>query len=669
MSNQSITARYDSPFPVSDSPNGATGVANMPYGADTLADERKPLASQQHRITDNLAQLLDVLPPAIRQQLEQIGSLDDLLEIVMDLGRIPEARFPERVVELGTDPIPAQDIDFVVGRVGEFGKDNRAGIERTLHRISAIRNRQGKVVGLTCRIGRAVYGTIDIIQDIVEAGKSILMLGRPGRGKTTKLREVARVLSDELKKRVVIVDTSNEIAGDGDIPHPAIGRARRMQVATPEQQHNVMIEAVENHMPEVIVIDEIGTEQEAFAARTIAERGVQLVGTAHGNSLENLMMNPTLSDLVGGIHAVTLSDDEAKRRGTQKTVLERKAPPTFDVIIEIMEVDKLAVHLDVERTVDRLLRGSPPRPEIRVRNAEGQIDVIQRSDEGGNIREIPDNDPVYGNGPNRRGRNERPSRGESSSRSDGHSRSDGNDRVVETVRPERDPRITRIAGPPEQPRVEARLRPTLKPQTPGTSQSSALARSRDAEDDDDAPARFIVPPIGGNTASPGATVKQLPTTVRIFPYGVSRSRLDRAIAESHVPALIARDVSDADVVVALKATYKREPGKMREATQKRLPVYMVKSNTYAQINDSIREIFRLGPAEEESSSVDSAEDALLEAQEGIDVVKQSGEPLDLSAANSYLRRLQHQLVERYQLVSESVGVEPNRRVRILPVGA
>ncbi len=374
----------------------------MPYGADTLAEERKPLTSQQQRITDNLSQLLEVLPPAIRAHLEQRGSLDDLLEIVMDLGRIPEARFPERVVELGSEPVSAEDIEYVVGRVGAFGKDNRAGIERTLHRISAIRNRQGKVVGLTCRIGRAVYGTIDIIQDMVESGKSILMLGRPGRGKTTKLREVARVLSDELKKRVVIVDTSNEIAGDGDIPHPAIGRARRMQVATPEQQHNVMIEAVENHMPEVIVIDEIGTEQEAFAARTIAERGVQLVGTAHGNSLENLMMNPTLSDLVGGIHAVTLSDDEAKRRGTQKTVLERKAPPTFDVIIEIMEVDKLAVHLDVERTVDRLLRGSPPRPEIRVRNEEGQIDVIQRSDEGGNIREIPDNDPVYGNGPNRR---------------------------------------------------------------------------------------------------------------------------------------------------------------------------------------------------------------------------------------------------------------------------
>ena len=271
-------------------------------------------------------------------------------------------------------------------RIGAFGKDNRAGIERTLHRISAIRNRQGRVIGLTCRIGRAVYGTIDIIRDIVESGKSILMLGRPGRGKTTKLREVARVLSDEFKKRVIIVDTSNEIAGDGDIPHPAIGRARRMQVAAPEDQHAVMIEAVENHMPEVVVIDEIGVEQEAFAARTIAERGVQLVGTAHGNSLENLLMNPTLSDLVGGIQAVTLSDEEAKRRGTQKTVLERKAPPTFDVIIEIMEMDKLAIHHDVTRTVDKMLRGGQPRPEIRVRNAAGEVEVVQKSRPGSRSR-------------------------------------------------------------------------------------------------------------------------------------------------------------------------------------------------------------------------------------------------------------------------------------------
>jgi len=277
--------------------------------------------TRERQVTDNLQQLLQVLPPEIRQALEQHPNQEDLLEIVLDLGRQPEARYPGSVVYLTDRLVDHADLDYVTNRVGEFGKDNRAGIERTLHRISAIRNRSGRIVGLTCRIGRAVYGTIDIMRDMVETGKSILMLGRPGVGKTTKCREVARVLSEQFGKRVVIVDTSNEIAGDGDIPHPAIGRSRRMQVPSPDLQHAVMIEAVENHMPQVIVIDEIGTAAEALAARTIAERGVQLIATAHGNTLDNLLQNPTLSDLVGGIQAVTLSDEEARRRGTQKTVL------------------------------------------------------------------------------------------------------------------------------------------------------------------------------------------------------------------------------------------------------------------------------------------------------------------------------------------------------------
>src|SRR6184192_2092772 len=329
------------------------------------------MTREQLLATDELDAILHALPPELVQRVRGLDGLDSLLEIVMDLGRLPEARFTGREEILSQREVTAEDIAFVISRIGQFGGDNRAGIERTLHRISALRNRAGKVVGLTLRVGRAVYGTMEIIRDVVEAGRSILLLGRPGVGKTTLLREVARVLADELGKRVIIVDTSNEIAGDGDIPHPAIGRARRMQVATPTMQHAVMIEAVENHMPEVIVIDEIGTELEAAAARTIAERGVQLVATAHGNTLENLMMNPTLSDLIGGIQAVTLSDEEAKRRGTQKTVLERKAQPTFDIIIEIMEVDKLAIHHDVEATVDAMLRGKQPRPEIRVRNPEG----------------------------------------------------------------------------------------------------------------------------------------------------------------------------------------------------------------------------------------------------------------------------------------------------------
>lgn len=505
---------------------------------------------RQERITDNLAQLLEVLPPQVRSCLEREHDLEDLLEIVLDLGRPAEARFPGRAVQLCDIEVTTEDIDYIVSRVGEFGKDNRAGIERTLHRISAIRNRQGKVVGLTCRIGRAVYGTIDIIRDVVETGKSILLLGRPGVGKTTKLREVARVLSEEFRKRVVIVDTSNEIAGDGDIPHPAIGSARRMQVATPDLQHAVMIEAVENHMPEVIVIDEIGTEAEAFAARTIAERGVQLVATAHGNSLENLLMNPTLSDLVGGIQAVTLSDEEAKRRGTQKTVLERKAPPTFEVVIEIMDVDKLAIHHDVARVVDRLLRGTPPRPEIRVRNPEGEVEVVQGADLD--------------------------------------------------VRP---------------------------------SEEAGVSRPEEAAE------------------------RPLPATVRIFPYGVSRNRLERAIRELKVPAYITKDWQDADVIITLKAHARKEPAKLREATERDIPVYVIKSNTYTQIANVIKSIFKVSEFENE-------ELALREAEEAIERILAGEESVELMPQTSYVRRLQHQLATENKLVSTSVGTEPYRRVRI-----
>jgi len=327
----------------------------------------------QQSITDDLEALLAVLPPPIAEVLREANRGDGLLEVVLDLGRPPEARFINNELQLNQKEVTREEIDYVVSRISEFDGDNRAGIERTLHRISALRNRKGDVVGLTCRVGRAVYGTVDIVRDIMELGKSVLLLGRPGVGKTTLLREVARILAE--KKRVVIVDTSNEIGGDGDIPHPAVGRARRMQVPHPTQQHRVMIEAVENHMPEVIVIDEIGNELEAAAARTIAERGVQLIATAHGNMLDNLMMNPTLADLVGGIQSVTLSDEEARRRGTQKSVLERKAPPTFDVVIEIKDRSHLAVRHDVAEAVDAILRGRSLPAELRYRDEQGEVRV------------------------------------------------------------------------------------------------------------------------------------------------------------------------------------------------------------------------------------------------------------------------------------------------------
>ena len=327
--------------------------------------------SYYNHITDDLDALLAVLPEDICAALQRTGRRDELLEVIFDLGRVPTARYTDEEVVLRETEVTEEEIQYVVGRVGEFDADNRAGIARTLHRIAVIRNRRGDAVGLTCRVGRAVYGTIAIIQDIIESGKSILLLGRPAVGKTTMLREAARVLAE--KKRVVVVDTSNEIGGDGDIPHPAVGRARRMQVEMPSLQHEVMVEAVENHNPEVIIIDEIGRELEALAARTIAERGVQLIATAHGNTLDNLLLNPTLSDLVGGVESVTLSDEEARRRKTQKTILERRAPPTFDELIEIQGRQRLLIHHSVAESVDAMLRGRPLQAELRYRDASGKV--------------------------------------------------------------------------------------------------------------------------------------------------------------------------------------------------------------------------------------------------------------------------------------------------------
>ncbi len=314
---------------------------------------------------NDLDKLVEILPDRIRQHISY-ERMEDVIEIVLDIGRVPEVRHSDGKIEyIDTTDVEYSDIEYITSRVQEFTSDNRSGIPGTLHRISAIRNRQGRVVGLTCRIGRVVTGTISCIKDICLKNKSILFLGRPGVGKTTKLREISRLVADELGKRVVIVDTSNEIAGDGDTPHPAVGHARRMQVKQPEFQKDIMIEAVENHTPEVIVVDEIGTEAEAQAARTIAERGVMLIATAHGNSLESLIKNPTLSDLVGGIQSVTLGDDEAKRRSSQKTVLEREKQPTFDIVIEILDRNTLAVYKDTAEAVDYILRGWPIRPEIR----------------------------------------------------------------------------------------------------------------------------------------------------------------------------------------------------------------------------------------------------------------------------------------------------------------
>jgi stage III sporulation protein AA len=540
----------------------------------------------RREITDNLDELLEALPPRLRDKLEGMGDLEDLLEIVLDLGRQPEARFPEgKFVYLDGNPVKREDIEFLTKRVGAFGHDNRAGIERTLHRISAIRNRYGDIIGLTCRIGRAVYGTIDIVRDVVEQGKSILLLGKPGVGKTTLLREVARVLSDEFNKRVVVVDTSNEIAGDGDIPHPAIGRARRMQVPTPQRQADVMIEAVENHMPEVVVIDEIGTEAEAQAARTIAERGVQLIGTAHGNTLENLVLNPTLSDLVGGIQAVTLGDEEARKRGTQKTVLERKAPPTFDVVIEILDRDGYAIHHDVAKTVDLLLRGIPPRPEVRRRSVDGEIRVIEK----------------------------------------------------EKFHDQQSPDIAGFA--PREPAWE-----WAKPKRGHDIERSAKDNDQSLDEDSD-----------GIWISPDIIPERYGGVLRLYPYAVSRNRIENAIHDTGLPVVISKDLGQADMVLTLKGQYRKMPKTIREAERRGLPIHIIRSNTVSQIANFLRHMFDEDRAFGEEQALKEAEDALTRV-EAVD------SPIELNPQNSYVRKLQHELANRYHVKSASIGEEPNRRV-------
>ena len=536
----------------------------------------------QLKITDDLDALLDVLPLDIRHAVEKANDTENLLEIILDLGRVPTARFVDHEINLRETEVTRSELDYVDERTGEFDADNRAGIERTLHRISAIRNRRTAVVGLTLRVGRAIYGTVDIIQDIVESGKSVLILGRPGVGKTTLLREAARIIAES--KRVVIVDTSNEIGGDGDVPHPAVGKARRMQVREPMLQHEVMIEAVENHNPEVIVIDEIGREAEAAAARTIAERGVQLIGTAHGQTLDNLLLNPTLSDLVGGIEAVTLSDEEARRRGTQKTVLERRAPPTFDVLIEIQTRDRFAVHLDIMDSVDALLRGFPLSPEIRTRDESGKIQIERAT-------------PAP------------------TSRLDA--------RETKTPRRGRQP-----ASAPEAPSpLAARL-----------DQSGATSIPR---------------------TEPNRGALQ---TLKVYPHGVARNRLQQAAKRLAVPVVVAKDVDDANALVTLKTYYRDRQQTIVEAEHRGMPIYVLRANTVSQMEQFLSDLFNLS-AQDQGVSSDMS-DVKSQTQQAIAAVLNGERWVDLPPGPSLVRRLQHEMARNAELVSHSYGKEPRRHVRI-----
>ena len=536
----------------------------------------------QLKITDDLDALLGVLPGDIVQAVHKANDYDNLLEIILDLGRVPTARYVQGEMVLNKKEITRLELDHVVERIGEFDADNRAGLERTLHRISCLRNRRGHIVGLTCRVGRAVYGTVDIIQDIVESGKSLLILGRPGVGKTTLLREAARILAES--KRVIVVDTSNEIGGDGDVPHPAVGKARRMQVREPMLQHEVMIEAVENHNPEVIVIDEIGRELEAAAARTIAERGVQLIGTAHGQTIDNLLLNPTLSDLIGGIEAVTLSDEEARRRGTQKTVLERRAPPTFDVLVEIQTRDRFAVHMDIAASVDSLLRGYPLPPEIRSRDAQGKIQI-----------------------------------------------------------------------------EKTRTNPKSKPDSEFRIENGGTSGPRRPQPTQPLPASSMEPLQRAELASPTESHRTPLQSVRVYPYGVARDRLIQAAKRLGVPALIAKDAGEADVMVTLRSYYRDRQQAVMQAEHRGMPIFVLRANTVSQMEQFLSDLFNLS---EMPLAADEMDEVKLQAQAAIAAVLNGERWVDLPPGPATERRLQHELARDAELISHSYGKEPRRHVRI-----
>ena len=554
-------------------------------------------------LADDLEQLLNVLPAFINTPLEKHPRREYLIEVVLDIGRRPEARFSDGTEYLSYRTIVWQDIDSILKKLGKFSGDNRAGIEKTLHRISSLRNRKGSVIGLTCRIGRAVFGTVSIVRDLLEQKKSILLLGRPGVGKTTAIREIARVLSDGMKKRVIIIDTSNEIAGDGDLPHPSIGKARRMQVSNHQNQHEVMIEAVENHMPEIIIIDEIGTELEAAAARTIAERGVQLVGTAHGNALENLIKNPTITDLIGGIQYVTLGDEEAKRRGSSKSILERKAPPTFEVAIEIHDPQTWVIHENIEQSVDLLLQGQslPVQRRSLIQNYNNLIDckIIY------NQKEVDIN----------------------------------NDASLKRFAPEKKQKNNYLLN---------RLPKSDKLKTKRVVKTNGNLKTELKE-------KFTFLYIYGiNTQDVKSLIKTLGIPVIItkeIQYADAILALANLVKNNRKLKQISH--SKKITIHTIQSNNLLQIAKVLRLLAKRKELIPIKPTTNnKKIADLINQEF-LTPLEETRLAIE-------------EVVIAKNIPIDLIPRTSRIRKQQHELVTHYQLKGVSVGKEQNRRIRILP---
>lgn len=559
-------------------------------------------------IADDLERLLEILPDFVRRPLEQHKNQKKLIEVVMDLGRRPEARFPESPQYLSDKTISWQDLDYCIKRIGSFGGDNRSGIEKTLHRISSIRNREGNIIGLTCRVGRALFGTVSIIRDLLERQQSILVLGKPGVGKTTMIREIARVLADEMQKRVVIIDTSNEIAGDGDIPHPAIGRARRMQVTRPELQHHVMIEAVENHMPEVIIIDEIGTELEALAARTIAERGVQLVGTAHGSSLENLIKNPILCDLIGGIQYVTLGDDEAKRRGTQKSILERKALPAFQIAIELHEKYSWVVHERVDEIVDQILQGYQSFIQRRDILPNGKIVIrchYSLSKEFGNN---------YLNLKNSYNRTKL-------SKYEYNSAKNINNKFFDSI--------------------------SVQSSTPVRAKLDCKQKLKDSVH----------------------SIQVYP--IFLYSYLVSLTQINQVIETFTLPLIVTKDLGKADVILALRSHVKQNTKLRHMAQSRQITIYTIHSSTIAQVTRALRRIFNPNAIQsinwqklsqgKTKIEVEALEEALLAIKK---IVIPKNQSVELLPRQHSIRKIQYQLVNTYNFKVRGFGEEPNRCLRI-----